>query len=87
MAKNVNAIDISGLVKKTDYDNNISDIEGKIPSITGLATTTVLTVVEDKISNVSDLVKKAEYYAKISKSYIMEIKMFVNQKTCYSCHY
>ena len=45
----------------------ITEIEGKIPGITGLTTTTtaVLNAVENKILNVSDLFKKAEY-AKIS---------------------
>ena len=33
-------------------------IEGKIPSITGLATTPALTAGENKIPNVSGLVKK-----------------------------
>ena len=42
----------------TDYDANITDIEGKIPSIIGLAITAVLTAVENKIPSVSDLVKK-----------------------------
>ena len=36
----------------------ISETEGKIPSITGLATTTALTAVENKIPNASNLVKK-----------------------------
>ena len=58
MFKKVSAIDASKLVNKTDFDAKIRDTEGKIPSITGLATTAALTAVEDKIPNVSDLVKK-----------------------------
>ena len=42
----------------------ISEIEGKIPSISGLAITAVLTAFENKIPNVSYLVKKADYDAK-----------------------
>ena len=43
LVKKVNTINTSGLVKKTkqkktDCDANISDVEGKIPSITDLAT-------------------------------------------------
>ena len=38
----------------------------KIPSITGLATNSALTAVEDKIPNVSNLVKKTDYNTKIS---------------------
>ena len=33
---------ISGLVTKTDYSAKITEIEGKIPSITGLATIAAL---------------------------------------------
>ena len=50
--------DTSGLVKKTDYSAKITDIEGKIPSTSGLATTSALTAVENKIPNISNLVKK-----------------------------
>ena len=39
----------------------------EIPSITDLAKTAAFTTVENKISNVSDLVKKADYDAKISE--------------------
>ena len=41
----------------------------KIPSTTNLATTSALTGVENKIPNVSNLVKKKnQYYTKISES-------------------
>ena len=40
-------------------------LKKEIPSITNLATTVALTNVENKIPNVSDLVKKADYDAKI----------------------
>ena len=49
------AIDTSKLVKKTDYDNKINDFEGKIPSITGLATTTALTAVKTTMLIVDDI--------------------------------
>ena len=41
-------------------------IEGKIPSITGLATTSTLNAVENKILNVSEIVHKTGYDADIS---------------------
>ena len=41
--------DTSGLVKKTDYNAEVSEIESKIPTIIALATTAALTVVENKI--------------------------------------
>ena len=42
-------------------------VEGKIPNITGLATNSALTAVENKITDVSSLVKKTEYATKITK--------------------
>ena len=41
--------DNSRLVKKTDYNAKITEIESNIPSISGLATSAVLPVVENKI--------------------------------------
>ena len=50
--------DNSGLVKKPDYNAKITEIEGKILSISGLATNAALTAVENKITGISRLVKK-----------------------------
>ena len=49
---------MSNLVKKSDYYAKVSEIEHKIPSISGLATNSALTAVENKIPIVSNLVKK-----------------------------
>ena len=57
--------DIGGPVKKTNYNAKITEIEGKIPSSSGLATNAALTTVESKIPNVCNLVKKADYDAKL----------------------
>ena len=43
----------------------ISEIEKKIPKISGLATNSALTPVENKVPDVSSLVKKTHYDAKI----------------------
>ena len=43
---------------KNRLNAKITEIEGKIPSITGLATNSALTAVENKIPDVSSLVKK-----------------------------
>ena len=48
------------LLKKTDYNAKITEIEGKIPSIRGLATNAALTAVENKIPNISNLIKKKQ---------------------------
>ena len=50
--------DTSKLVKKSDYNAKVSETEGKIPSISGLATTPALTAVENEIRSVINLVKK-----------------------------
>ena len=50
--------DVTNLVKKTDFNTKVTEIEGKIPDISGLATKSALTVVENKIPDVSSLVKK-----------------------------
>ena len=49
--------DISGLVKETDFNVKITEVEGKIPNISGLATTSALTAVENKRPDVNSLVK------------------------------
>ena len=71
--KNVNAIDASGLVRKTDYDNKTTDIEGKTLTTTGLATTATSNAVKNEITNVSDIVKKTDYDAEISD---IDVKYF-----------
>ena len=58
--------DTCSLVKKTGYNSKITEIEGKIPSITDLATNSALTAVENKIPNVSNLVTNTDYNKKIS---------------------
>ena len=57
--------------RKKDYNAKIYEIEDKIPSITGLATTAALTAVENKIPDIINLVKKktTNYDAKIESKY------------------
>ena len=50
--------DTRGLVKKTDYNAEISETESEIPSISGLATNSALNAVENKILHVESLAKK-----------------------------
>ena len=54
-------------LKKTDFNAKGIEIEGKIRSISGLATNSALTAVENKIPDVSSLVKKIDYKTKISE--------------------
>ena len=49
------------MVKKTGFNTKVTEIEGKIPSITGSATNSELTAVENKIPHVSSLVKKTRF--------------------------
>ena len=59
--------DTNGLVEKIDYNTKITEIEGKIPDISNLATKTALTTAENKIRKVSNLVKKTDYNKKITE--------------------
>ena len=60
-------LDTSVHVKKTDYNAKITGTEGKIPSITGLATTSVLTAVKNKRPDINSLVKKTDHDTKITE--------------------
>ena len=59
--------DTSGIVRKTDQNAKIAEIEGRILRISGVATTAPLTTVENKIRDVSNLVKRTDYNTKINK--------------------
>ena len=54
------------MVKKPDFNTKIIEREGKIPSITGLATNSDLTVAENKIPDISSLVNETDHNTKIS---------------------
>ena len=45
--------DTSGFVKKTNRTQKLSEIESKIPKISGLATTSTLTAIEIKILDIA----------------------------------
>ena len=63
--------------KKKDLNAKITEIEGKIPRITGLAINSALTAVENKILDVSSLIKKRDYDTKIS-----EIEKKITRHNC-----
>ena len=52
--------DINSLVKRTDFNTKVTEIKGKILNITGLAFNSGLIAVENKIADVSSLVKKKQ---------------------------
>ena len=59
---------ITNLAKTSALNAKINKVKGKITSSTNLATTTTaLTAVENKIPNVSNLIKKTDYKTKIWK--------------------
>ena len=58
------------VLKKDVYNGKIKNIEYEIPDITNLATTTALTAVENKIPNVSNLVKKTDCNTKLLQNYL-----------------
>ena len=55
------------MVKKADFNTKVTEIECKIPSISGLATNSALIAVGNKISDNSSLVKKTDYNTKVSE--------------------
>ena len=55
------------LLKKTNYNTKITELENNIPDISNLATKTALTAIENKIPSVSNLVKKTDYNTKVTK--------------------
>ena len=55
------------VIKKTDYNAKITEIENKIPDISNLVTKNALNTVENKIPDTSGLVKKTDYNTKITE--------------------
>ena len=51
--------DITNLATNASLNAKINEVKGEIPSITNLGTTAAFTTVENKIPNVSDLLKKS----------------------------
>ena len=62
-------IDGSDLEKKiSDVNKKIPDVSGSVITIiTGLATNSALTAIENKIPDISSLVKKTDFHAKLKK--------------------
>ena len=58
-------LDTSGLVKKTNYNAKIIEIEGKIPSVITLSTSAALRADEQRTPSVNTLVEKINYDAKL----------------------
>ena len=55
------------MVKKIDFNAKVTEVEDKIPSITGLATNSELTAVENKIADVNGLIKNLIMTQKLVK--------------------
>ena len=55
------------LLKKTNYNVKITELENKIPDISNLATKTALIAIKNKIPSVSNLVKKTDYNTKVTE--------------------
>ena len=54
----VDNIDTSDFLLKTNYNTKITELENKIPDISGLAAKTALTTVENKIPSINNLATK-----------------------------
>ena len=53
-------LDITNLAANTTLNAKINGFKSKIPSITNLAATPAPTTIENKIPNISDLIKKED---------------------------
>ena len=53
------------LLKKTDFDSEITEVEGKIPNISGLGSNSSLTAVGNKIPDIASLITKTDFDAKL----------------------
>ena len=51
---------------KTNFNSKVNEIKDEIPSITGLATNSVLTAVENKIPYISSLITKTDFDAELN---------------------
>ena len=60
LVRKVNGIDTNELAEKTDANPKFIEIKGEIPSIAGLAAPASPKAVENKLSNVSDLLKRKQ---------------------------
>ena len=58
---------ITNLATNASLNAKIKEVKGGIPNITNLATTSALTAVENKITSVSNLVKKTDYNININE--------------------
>ena len=74
LVRKVNNTDTSGLVLKTKYNTDKTELDSKIPDISNLATKTAWTTVENKIPSVSNLVKKQTIILKLQK---LKIKLMI----------
>ena len=53
------------LLKKKHFNSKITEVKGKIPNISGLATNSSLTAVENKIPDITSLITKTDFDAKL----------------------
>ena len=68
------------LLKKKQFNSKITEVESKIHSITGLATHSALTAVENKITDVSSLVKKK--IMKLNCKTLVKVLLQIKQSIC-----
>ena len=59
--------DGSSLVKKTEFNTKVTEIEGKIPEVSSLATNSALAAVENKTPNMTSLITKTYFDTELKK--------------------
>ena len=60
--------DITNSATKTTLNAKTNEVKAEIPNINNLAATITLTTVENKIFDISNLVKKADYDTKVNET-------------------
>ena len=71
---------ITNLATTTALNAKINEVENKVPNINNLATTAAFIALENKISDVSNLVKKTDYHTKFreNKKKLLLIMIMIN---------
>ena len=72
-------------LKKNNYNAKTTEMEGNIPSISGLATSTTLIAVKNKIPNIRSLVKKqiiTQKLLKLKRNLLIIIMINILQLQC-----
>ena len=78
--------DITSLTTNTSLNAKINEVKGEISSITNLAATTAPIIVENKIPNTNDLVKKKQIVMQKYQKWKMNILLLLTMASSQVIH-